>query len=78
MTFSNEVPGYGNEIFSTYPKRSKWMYGTEKYVDARKYIKDIKLRTNTLETRVVCGRGFHTNKQCRLCKKGEESIMHIL
>lgn len=42
------------------------------------YIKAVKLRTNTAETRVTCTSEMNVSKICRHCRKQPESIMHII
>jgi hypothetical protein len=43
----------------------------------RNYINAIKLRTNTIETKVTLTRRLSVDKLCRLCKITDESVMHI-
>ena len=78
VAFRRKIHGVGHEIFSSCPMTNKWLNGTFKGMNARTYIRGIKLRTNSLETKVTCTRGMEVNKTCRLCNNAEESLMHIL
>jgi hypothetical protein len=78
VSYAGKVHGYGSEVFSTCPSTNFWLYGDNKTVTGRTYINGIKLRTNTLETRVTVTRGCMVDKTCRMCKEENESLMHIL
>jgi Reverse transcriptase (RNA-dependent DNA polymerase) len=78
IAYSRKIHGVGFEIFSTAPQQNRWLSGTDRFMNARTYIQAIKLRTNSLETRVTCTRGQSGSKICRLCGKGNESLMHVL
>ena len=77
VSFANKVHGHGSEVFSTCPLTNFWLYGDCKTVSGRTYINGIKLRTNTLESKVTLTRGLLVDKLCRRCKKQDESLMHI-
>ena len=76
--FANKIHGVGFEIFSTSPRTNTWLDGTFRGMSAKDYIRGIKLRTNSLETKVTCTRGLAVPKTCSLCGKGDESLMHLL
>jgi hypothetical protein len=78
VSFANKVHGYGFEVFSTCPLTNSWLNGDCKTISGRTFIKGIKLRTNTLETRVTTTRGLLVDKLCRKCKENDESLMHLL
>lgn len=78
LAFAEKVHGYGVEVFSTCPLSNSWLYGNTKTVTGRTYINGIKLRTNTLESKVTLTRGLQVNKICKRCNSQQESLMHIL
>lgn len=78
VSLEGKINGVGQEIFATNPLTNSWLKGDDRYMSCRTYIKAIKLRTNSIETRVSTTRGINTNKTCRLCKEADESVMHIL
>lgn len=77
-SFNNKIHGVGAEIFCHHPRSNLWLQGNQRWIDANVFIKAVKLRTNTTETRVTCTRGQNVSKICRHCKKQPESIMHII
>jgi len=78
VSFGNKVHGYGSEVFATCPLTNSWLFGGCRTMSGRTFINSIKLRTNTLETKVTLTRGLLVDKTCRRCKSENESIMHIL
>lgn len=78
LNYAGKIHGVGFEVFSTSPQTNKWLDGTFRGMNAKDYIRGIKLRTNSLETKVTCTRGLFVPKTCGLCGKGDESLMHIL
>ncbi|CAF3000950.1 unnamed protein product [Rotaria sp. Silwood2] len=78
VSYSNKVHGYGFEIFSTCPITNRWLDGETRTMTGRTYINSIKLRTNSLATKVTLNRGLDVDKTCRKCKLQPESIMHVL
>ena len=78
ISFSNKVHGYGAEVFATCPLSNTWLYGNTKTLTGRNYINGIKLRTNTLESKVTLTRGLDVDKTCRACNSQQESLMHII
>jgi len=78
LTYAKKIHGVGFEIFSTSPQTNRWLDGTFRGMNAKSYIQAIKLRTNSLETKVTCARGLSIPKLCSLCQCNDESIMHIL
>lgn len=77
-SFREKIHGVGHEIFSTYPRTNRWLEGSHRWCDAKTYIRAVRLRTNTTETRVTMTRGLAVPKTCRSCKLQDESIMHVL
>jgi hypothetical protein len=78
ISFGQKVHGYGSEVFATCPITNFWLFGDCKTISSRTYINGIKLRTNSIETKVTTTRGLQIDKTCRKCHKENESIMHIL
>jgi hypothetical protein len=78
VSFGNKVHGQGYEVFSTCPMTNFWLYGDCKTMTGRSYINGIKLRSNTIETKVTLTRGMSVDKSCRLCNNEYESVMHIM
>lgn len=78
VSYSRKIHGVGFEVFSTSPQTNRWLDGTFRGINAKDYIRGIKLRTNSLESKVTCTRGLFVPKTCGLCGKGDESLMHIL
>lgn len=78
LSYSQKVHGHGNEVFSSCPLSNAWLHGDCATITGRTFINSIKLRTNTLETRVTQARGLLIEKLCRRCKAEPESIMHVL
>jgi hypothetical protein len=58
VTYAKKVHGYGAEVFANCPITNSWLYGDTKTITGRTYINGIKLRTNTLETKVTQTRGL--------------------
>ena len=77
-SYAKKVHGYGSTVFSGCPLANTWLHGTTRTMSGRSFINSIKLRTNSLETKVTLTRGMLTDKQCRRCQKEQESIMHVL
>ncbi|CAF1232345.1 unnamed protein product [Adineta ricciae] len=77
-SFIQKIHGVGFEVFSTSPLTNKWMKRDIRTMSTRTFINSIKLRTNTLETRVTTTTGLITNKVCRGCHQADESLMHVL
>jgi hypothetical protein len=78
IDYAGKVHGAGFEIFSTCPLTNKWLVGDCKSMTAQTYIGAIKLRTNSIETKVTCSRGLNVEKTCSRCGLGQESVSHIL
>ena len=78
VTFAKKVHGYGSEVFATCPLTNSWLFSGCRTMSGRTFINSIKLRTNTLETRVTLTRGQMVDKTCRRCRSEDESLMHIL
>jgi Reverse transcriptase (RNA-dependent DNA polymerase) len=76
--FANKIHGVGFEIFSTSARTNTWLDGTFRGLSGKDYIQGIKLRTNSLETKVTCTRGLAVSKICSSCGKADESLMHLL
>jgi hypothetical protein len=77
-SFAQKIHSIGHEIFSTCPLTNQWIRGDTRTMSTRTYINSIKLRTNTFETKVTTTRGLNTDKRCRKCGLGDESLMHVL
>lgn len=77
-SYAKKVHGHGNEVFSSCPLTNTWLRGDTKTMTGRTFINSIKLRSNTLETKVTTTRGMQADKLCRRCHNEPESIMHIL
>nr|ACV95459.1 reverse transcriptase/endonuclease [Adineta vaga] len=78
ISFAQKIHGVGFEVFSSSPLTNQWINGEIKTMTTRTYINSIKLRTNTLETRVTTSRGLNIIKTCRRCHVADESLMHVL
>lgn len=77
-SYTGKVHSIGQEIFATCPLTNQWLQGDLRSMKTRTFINSIKLRTNTLETKVTTTRGLDTNKTCRRCNVSDESLMHVL
>ncbi|MCC7304188.1 reverse transcriptase family protein [bacterium] len=78
LSLLNKVHGHGNEVFGSCALTNTWLKGEFETMKGRTFINSIKLRTNTIETRVTQSRGQTVEKMCRRCHTDPESIMHIL
>ena len=77
-SYSAKIHSAGQEIFSTCPMTNRWLRGETKSLKTGIYIKGVKLRTNTYETKVTTTRGLSVDKSCRGCELSDESQMHVL
>jgi hypothetical protein len=78
VDYAQKVHGAGFEVFSTCPLTNRWLDGKNRSISGHTYIRAIKLRTNTMETKVSSTRGRDVDKTCSRCGGGQESQMHIL
>lgn len=77
-SYAEKVHSMGQEIFATCPLTNQWIQGNLRTMRTRTFINSIKLRTNSLETKVTTTRGLDTIKTCRKCNMADESLMHLL